>query len=174
MTTEMLPDGSRRLHISRKQFEAVQGALRAYSQKTKCNSVFVVDSSGMLVAHAGTLEAESVGLLATLVAGNYAASNEMARVAGEASGFRTQFLEGKLTSIYVAGVDESFLLAVTFGSHVTFGMVRVQATKTIEELKQVLSGSEDGEQVAIVAQQVQSSDFHSELASRLDAVLSKK
>lgn len=174
MTTELLPDGSRRLHISRKQFDAVQGALRAFSQKTKCHSVFVVDVSGMLVSHAGTMEPESVGLLATLVAGNYAASNEMARVVGESNGFRTQFLEGKATSIYVAGVDESFLLAVTFGAHVTFGMVRVQATKTIDELKVMLTGEEEGDQVAIVAQQVQSSEFHTELTSRLDAVLSTK
>ncbi len=174
MTTELLPDGSRKMHISRGQYTAMQQALRTYSQKTKCHSVFVVDSSGMLVAHAGTMESGGVGLLATLVAGNYAASNEMAKVVGEAHGFRTQFLEGKGESIYVAGIDENFLLSVVFGAHVTFGMVRVQATKTIEELNKVVSAPPEGEQVEIVAQQVQSSEFHSELASRLDQILSVK
>ncbi len=175
LSTEMLADGSKRMHVSRRQFEALSLSLKAFSQTTKCSSVMVVDSSGMLICHAGPLDAGKVGLVATLVAGNYSATAEMARVIGETSGFKTQFLEGKESSLYLAGIDSSLLIAVTFGTHVTFGMVRLQVTKTIEEIRASLAVPEDSqEQIAITAQSVESSEFRSELSSKLDAVLFQK
>jgi predicted regulator of Ras-like GTPase activity (Roadblock/LC7/MglB family) len=171
MNSELLPDGTKRLSLSRTQFEQINEALRGFYQRTKCSALLLADSSGMLVAHAGTLDVGAKSLLSTLAAGNYAATNEIARLAGEASGFKVHFLEGSKNSVYVSGVDENFFLVVVFGETTTFGMVRVLTAKLSEQVHALLSLPIEGEVVEITRREVESPEFRDELSSRLDAVL---
>ena len=170
----MLADGSKRISLSRAQFDSINTTLRAFYQKTKCGAVILADSSGMLVAQAGTLDANVKTLLSTLAAGNYAATNEMARLVQQEQGFKVHFLEGEKNSLFVTGVTESFFLVVVFAQNVTFGMVRILCGKMSEQLKELLNMPVEGETVEIVQREVESEDFREELSSRLDAVLFQK
>ncbi|MFN8389535.1 MAG: roadblock/LC7 domain-containing protein [Bdellovibrionota bacterium] len=171
MTAELLSDGTKRICLSRNQFEKIGEALRAFYQKSKCGAILLADSSGMLIAHSGTLDASAKALLATLAAGNYAATNEMARLVGEEAGFKVHFLEGAKNSVYVTGVDDNYFLVVVFGQTTTFGMVRLMTAKVAEQVLAGLNLPAEGEVVEIVKREVESEEFRDELSSRLDAVL---
>ncbi len=171
MTAQLSTDGTKRISLARAQFEEINVALRALYQKTKCPAVILSDISGMLVAHAGTLDDSSKTLVSSLAAGNYAATNEMAKLIGEENGFKVHFFEGQANSFYLTGIDESSFLVVVFGGQTTFGMVRVLVAKLAEQLRTVLSRPQQGEMVEITQRQVESEDFREELSTKLDAVL---
>ena len=174
MGADIFADGSKRICLSKTQFEQINAALRSFYQKTKCGGALLADVSGMLVAHAGTFDASTKALLSTLAAGNYAATNEMARLIREESGFKVHFLEGRKSSVYITGADESFFLVVVFGETVTFGMVRILAAKLCEQLAAFMKLPAEGEIVEITKREVESEEFREELSSRLDAVLFQK
>ena len=171
MAAQLSADGSKRISLARSQFEEINVSLRALYQKTKCAGVLLSDISGMLVAHAGTLDDSSKTLVSSLAAGNYAATNEMAKLIGEENGFKVHFLEGQKNSFYLTGIDESSFLVVIFGGQTTFGMIRVLVAKLAEQLRTILAAPQQGELVEITQRQVESEDFREELSTRLDAVL---
>lgn len=170
---ELLADGTKKVFLSRKQFEDAGGVLRGFYQKTKCPAIVLADASGMLVSHCGTMDGSSAGLLSALAAGNLAATGEIARLCGEQGKFQSQFLEGKSRGFYVSPLDDNFLLAVVFAENTTVGMVRVLLSKIIEQLQTALyQVSEAGdEMVEIAKKEVESDGFQDELSSRLDSVL---
>ena len=171
MAAELYKDGTKRICLSKKQFDEMAQLLRGLYQKTKCGAAIVADGSGMLVAQSGTLSDDTKILLASLAAGNYAATNEMAKLLNEGSGFKVSFLEGSVNSLYVTAIDESFFFVLVFGTNTTFGMVRVLVAKLLEQLKEILSRPVEGEMVEIVKKEMESAGFQEELSSRLEAVL---
>ncbi len=171
MAAELSADGTKRIYLARSQFDEINQLLRALYTKTKCGAAVLADSSGMVVAQAGTLDENTKILLSSLAAGNYAATNEMARLIKEPAGFKVSFLEGASQSLYVTGVDDTFFLVVVFGTNVTFGMLRVLVVKLVEQLKESLAKPVEGETVEVVKKEVESDAFKEELSSRLDAVL---
>lgn len=174
---ELLPDGTRRISLLQNQYARISAVLQRFVQKTKCSSVMLSYSSGLCVAKSGTMPDATTALLATLAAGNYSATMEMARLIGETSGFRVQFHEGTTANIYVAGIDDNFFLVVVFAKNITFGMVRVQTAKAIQELlpvvTEVAANVEEPENPN-GAEAATDDEFRSELSSRLDAVLFSK
>lgn len=181
---ELKPDGTRQIALSREQYESINGILQSFYRQTKCGVVMLSDVSGLCVAMKGTKDQASMALLSSLAAGNYAATGEIARLINEESSFRGQFHEGKTQSIYLKGINEDFFITVVFGKQITFGMIRVQVEKVIEELAQILAmiaelapaadGTSAGTVLdAQVKNDLQDQSFQDELSSRLDAILGK-
>ncbi len=167
-------DGSKRIQLSKGQFQDLNKCLRSFYQKTKCLSVILCDASGLMLAKQGHMESNNFALLSTLAAADYAATLEMSKILGEENGFKVHFHEGKNSNLYLTSVNETCYLIVVFSKNTTFGMVRVQASKSVQVLREVLLREFSGEAHIFLEQEKQKDreGFEEELSAKLDSVLS--
>ena len=77
--------------------------------------VFVVDKNGQLIAAAGDIDNLDTTSLASLTAGNIAATGGMAKLLRE-NEFATQFHEGEKANIHIQLVGNRVILVVIFDS----------------------------------------------------------
>ncbi len=174
---ELLSDGTKKISLSREQYQGISKVLQGFYRQTKCGVVMLSDTSGLALAQSGRLDSHKMMLLSSVAAGNYSATREMARLIGEDEGFKVQFHEGEENNIYVSGIDDNFFLVVVFGKTTTFGMIRVLVSKTITELDEILktvdADVDDPSRVS-AQEQVGDPEFKDELTSRLDAMFGTK
>jgi predicted regulator of Ras-like GTPase activity (Roadblock/LC7/MglB family) len=112
--------------------ESVQGLVKAANAKV----VFVVDKNGQLIAAAGEIDNIDTTSLASLTAGNIAATGGMAKLLREQE-FATQYHEGKNQHIHIQLVGNRVILVVIFDSKSSLGLVRLRVRKSTEELNQI-------------------------------------
>lgn len=94
--------------------------------------VYVIDKNGQLIASAGdTADLDSTSL-ASLVAGEIAATGGLAQLMGEKE-FSTLFHEGVRDHIHISIVAR-VILVVIFDSRSSLGLVRLRVRKRSEEL----------------------------------------
>ena len=127
-------DMSNSLVLPAPQVEQIERTLDELQAKTNSNFVFLADVSGQLLCVRGRLGKTDVLAFSALTASNMAATKEMARMMGQADGFRLLFHEGQRENIYLAQVGKSFLLAVVFSVDVQIGLVRLFSKRALEEL----------------------------------------
>src|SRR5207237_9582738 len=72
--------------------------------------------------------------LGALLAGNFAAAREIARLIGE-TGFETQFQQGAGRQVVTQAVGDGWLLTVVFRPASSLGPVKVLAGRAAEELR---------------------------------------
>lgn len=106
--------------------------------KSESNSKFVllVDRSGQLISIQGEIEAIDSMAFASLSAGNYAATSELASILGEEE-FSVLFHQGDNESIHISIVVEKIILVVVFDNRTTLGLVRLRVKKAIDDLTKV-------------------------------------
>jgi predicted regulator of Ras-like GTPase activity (Roadblock/LC7/MglB family) len=75
-----------------------------------------------------------VEALGALLAGNFAAAREIARLIGE-TGFETQFQQGAGRQVVTQAVGDGWLLTVVFKAASSLGLVKVLAGRAAEELR---------------------------------------
>lgn len=178
MLTEstLLADGTKQIMISKKQFAEINSALEQFSQRSKCLSIILADSSGLLIARSGSMSPNNLPVLSALAAADYAATKEMAKIIGEQTGFKTQFHEGHQSNLFVNAVNSDYFLVIVFSKEITFGMIRVLSSKTSEELNKILSQPNEENQTteqqnALVKNAVNDQAFQDELSLQLSNVL---
>lgn len=172
----LLPDGTKRIELSKSQFADINKSLQLFYKRTKCPAIIVADASGTLIAKQGSMNPNNFALLSTLAAADYAATVEMSKIIGEQDGFKVHFHEGALHNLYLTTVKDSCYLIVVFSKETTFGMVRVLASKTIEELQRAFSrdtSGEDMQEINGVQEQMGLKGFQEELSTRLDSIMCK-
>ena len=101
--------------------------------EANASMVFLVDKTGQQVAAVGDLENVDATALASLAAGNVAATEGLAQLIGEGE-FCTLFHEGTQTSIHVSLVSERIILLVVFDERSSLGLVRLRVTQCTPEL----------------------------------------
>ena len=99
--------------------------------------VFVIDKNGQLIAAAGETENLDSTSLASLVAGEIAATGGLAKLMGEKE-FSTLFHEGVRDNLHISIVASRVILVVIFDSRSSLGLVRLRVKKCSEELAQIL------------------------------------
>jgi predicted regulator of Ras-like GTPase activity (Roadblock/LC7/MglB family) len=99
--------------------------------------VFVIDKNGQLIAAAGETENLDSTSLASLVAGEIAATGGLAKLMGEKE-FSTLFHEGVRDNLHISIVAGRVILVVIFDSRSSLGLVRLRVKKCSEELAQIL------------------------------------
>jgi len=106
--------------------------------RNESNSKFVllVDRSGQLISIQGEIEAIDSMAFASLSAGNYAATSELANILGEKE-FSVLFHQGDNESIHISIVYERVILVVVFDNRTTLGLVRLRVKKGIEDLTDI-------------------------------------
>ena len=109
-------------------------------EKTNPNAkvVFLVDKNGQQIAAQGEIENLDTTSLASLTAGNVAATDGLARLIGEKE-FSILFHEGERDNIHISIVAQRVILVVIFDERSSLGLVRLRVKKASHELNDVFS-----------------------------------
>ncbi|MBN2494755.1 MAG: roadblock/LC7 domain-containing protein [Deltaproteobacteria bacterium] len=98
--------------------------------------VFLVDKNGQLIASAGEVENIDTTSLASLTAGNIAATGGLAKLIGEKE-FSILFHEGERDNLHISIVAGRVILVVIFDNRSSLGLVRLRVKKTTHDLTQI-------------------------------------
>jgi predicted regulator of Ras-like GTPase activity (Roadblock/LC7/MglB family) len=120
------------------EFQKIKDALQRLRQDANANVVFLVDKNGQQIAAVGDLESLDTTSLASLTAGNVAATDGLARLIGEKE-FSILFHEGEKDNIHISIVAQRVILVVIFDERSSLGLVRLRVKKASTELNDVFA-----------------------------------
>jgi len=115
------------------EFNQIQTVVDRLVKEANAKVVFIVDKNGQLIAASGDTENLDTTSLASLTAGNIAATGGMAKLLKE-NEFATQFHEGENANIHIQLVGNRVILVVIFDARSSLGLVRLRVRKSSEEL----------------------------------------
>jgi len=99
-------------------------------------AVFLVDKNGQLVAEAGEFNEIDTTSLASLVAGNIAATGGLAKILGEDE-FPNHFHQGERDNLHISLVAQRIILVVIFDERSSLGLVRLRVKKARQRLVEI-------------------------------------
>lgn len=97
----------------------------------KC--VYLVDKDGQLITSSGETGDIDSTSLASLTAGNIAATGGLAKLIGEKE-FTILFHEGERDNIHISVIGQRVILVVIFDKRSSLGLVRLRVKKASDEL----------------------------------------
>ncbi|HMK48432.1 MAG TPA: roadblock/LC7 domain-containing protein [Thermodesulfovibrionales bacterium] len=115
------------------EFHRIDAELKKLHQQANSKVVFLVDKNGQLIASAGDTHDLDTTSLASLTAGNIAATGGIARLLGEKE-FTILFHEGEKDNIHISLIGQRIILVVIFDSRSSLGLVRLRVKKASETL----------------------------------------
>lgn len=115
------------------EFQKIDEELQKLHQQANANIVFLVDKNGQLIASAGDTHNIDTTSLASLTAGNIAATGGIARLLGEKE-FTILFHEGEKDNIHISLIGQRVILVVIFDQRSSLGLVRLRVKKTADVL----------------------------------------
>ena len=118
------------------EFNQIQAIVDNLVQAANSKVVFIIDKNGQLIAAAGETEHIDTTSLASLTAGNIAATGGIAKLLRE-NEFATQFHEGEKANIHIQLVGNRVILVVIFDSESSLGLVRLRVRRATDELNRV-------------------------------------
>jgi predicted regulator of Ras-like GTPase activity (Roadblock/LC7/MglB family) len=118
------------------EFNQIQAIVDNLVQAANSKVVFIIDKNGQLIAAAGDTEQIDTTSLASLTAGNIAATGGIAKLLRE-NEFATQFHEGEKANIHIQLVGNRVILVVIFDNKTSLGLVRLRVKKACESLNAI-------------------------------------
>jgi predicted regulator of Ras-like GTPase activity (Roadblock/LC7/MglB family) len=115
------------------EFKEVQKEVERLRQDANCKVVFLVDKNGQLIASAGEDKDMDTTSLASLTAGNIAATGGLAKLLGEKE-FSILFHEGEKDHLHISLVGDRVILVVIFDNRTSLGLVRLRVKRSSENL----------------------------------------
>jgi predicted regulator of Ras-like GTPase activity (Roadblock/LC7/MglB family) len=115
------------------EFHQIQEIVGNLVKSSNASVVFIVDKNGQLIASSGDSEHIDTTSLASLTAGNIAATGGIAQLLRERE-FSSQFHEGEHANIHIQLVDNRVILVVIFDKKTSLGLVRLRVRKASEQL----------------------------------------
>ncbi len=115
------------------EFNKIDNELQKLYIQTNAKVVFLVDKNGQLIATAGDTHDLDTTSLASLTAGNIAATGGIARLLGERE-FTILFHEGEKDNIHISLIGTRVILVVIFDKRSSLGLVRLRVKKASETL----------------------------------------
>ena len=126
------------LVLFEEDFRRLQQVLRRLRQETDATIVLLVDKNGQRIASVGDVDALDMTALASLTAGNVAATDGLARILGERE-FSVLLHEGEKENIHLSIVGGKVILVVIFADRATLGLVRLRVRQATSELAQAFA-----------------------------------
>lgn len=121
--------------------------LRQHLSQLQANSgascIVLLSAEGYTIETAGITSGMDTSNISALVAANFAASSELARILKSNSVFKSSFHEGPEYNIYAHDVDGDYLLAVIFGSETKPGAVWHYTKQAAAELVPLIANHKD-------------------------------
>jgi len=118
------------------EFQKIRQALQRLLQDASAQLVFLVDKNGQQIAAVGDMNSLDTTSLASLTAGNVAATDGLARLIGEKE-FSILFHEGEKDNIHISIVARRVILVVIFDERASLGLVRLRVRRATTELEAV-------------------------------------
>jgi predicted regulator of Ras-like GTPase activity (Roadblock/LC7/MglB family) len=120
------------------EFNQIKQVISKLRVDANAKVVFLVDKNGQQIAAHGEIENLDTTSLASLTAGNVAATDGLAKLIGEKE-FSILFHEGEKDNIHISIVAQRVILVVIFDERSSLGLVRLRVKKASEELNRVFT-----------------------------------
>jgi predicted regulator of Ras-like GTPase activity (Roadblock/LC7/MglB family) len=115
------------------EYRQISAVCDRLCRESNAKVVFVVDKNGQLIAAAGQTENLDTTSLASLTAGNIAATGGLAKLIGEKE-FSILFHEGERDNLHISIVGGRVILVVIFDNRSSLGLVRLRVKRATQEL----------------------------------------
>ncbi len=110
--------------------------LKKLNELARAKVSFLVDKDGQLIASMGETGDIDTTSLASLTAGNIAATGGMAKLLGEKE-FSILFHEGEKDNIHISLVGQRAILVVVFDDRSSLGLIRLRVKRSVAALAAV-------------------------------------
>jgi len=124
------------------EFDRISHVLNRLKVDANAKVVFLVDKNGQQIAGAGEIDLVDTTSLASLTAGNVAATDGLARLIGERE-FTILFHEGRKDNIHISIVGQRLILVVIFDERSSLGLVRLRVRKASGSVEKILNEMEE-------------------------------
>jgi predicted regulator of Ras-like GTPase activity (Roadblock/LC7/MglB family) len=118
------------------EFQEINVVIERLLQEANAKVIFLVDKNGQLISGVGDTERFDTTSLASLTAGNIAATGGLAKLIGEKE-FSILFHEGEKDNLHISIVGGRVILVVLFDSRSSLGLVRLRVKKSSDELSAI-------------------------------------
>src|SRR6476659_50154 len=118
------------------EYQRIKTIIARLRTESNAKLVFLVDKNGQQIAAHGELENFDATSLASLTAGNVAATDGLAKLIGEKE-FSILFHEGERDNIHISLVAQRVILVVIFDERTSLGLVRLRVRRAMAELDRI-------------------------------------
>jgi predicted regulator of Ras-like GTPase activity (Roadblock/LC7/MglB family) len=115
------------------EFKQINVVMEKLLRESNSRVIFLVDKNGQLISGVGDVEQFDTTSLASLTAGNIAATGGLAKLIGEKE-FSILFHEGEKDNLHISIVGGRVILVVLFDAKSSLGLVRLRVKKASDEL----------------------------------------
>jgi predicted regulator of Ras-like GTPase activity (Roadblock/LC7/MglB family) len=133
--------------VTEKDHTSFMTILDDLARESNAKFVFLLDKAGQQIASAGNLDDVDATSLASLTAGNVAATEGVAQLVGEPE-FMTLYHEGRKEHLHINVIGKKVILLVVFDERSSLGLVRLrveQCTPRLNEaIRDMLARTESG------------------------------
>lgn len=124
------------LVVYEEEFRKIDEELNNLHRQANAKVVFLVDKNGQLISSVGATHDLDTTSLASLTAGNIAATGSIAKILGEQE-FTILFHEGAKDNLHISLVGDRIILVVIFDQRTSIGLVRLRVKKTTGNLVRI-------------------------------------
>ena len=124
------------LLLYEEEYRLLQEIIGRLTKDASAKVVFLVDKNGQQIAAAGEVKSIDATSLASLTAGNVAATDGLAKLIGEKE-FSLLFHEGEKDNLHISIVGKRGILVVIFDQNSSLALVRLRVKKASRELLEI-------------------------------------
>jgi len=118
------------------EYQQIINEVDRLCKDSNSKAVFLVDKNGQLIASAGEDKGMDTTSLASLTAGNIAATGGLAKLLGEKE-FSILFHEGEKDHLHISLVGDRVIVVVIFDNRTSLGLVRLRVKRASESLARI-------------------------------------
>lgn len=118
------------------EFAKINEVAERLLREANARVVFLVDKNGQLITGVGETDRFDTTSLASLTAGNIAATGGLAKLIGEKE-FSILFHEGEKDNLHISIVAGRIILVVLFDARSSLGLVRLRVRKASDEMSTI-------------------------------------
>ncbi len=115
------------------EYREITAVVERLLRDANAKCVYLVDKDGQLISSSGDTKDIDSTSLASLTAGNIAATGGLAKLIGEKE-FSILFHEGERDNLHISVVGQRVILVVIFDKRSSLGLVRLRAKRASTEL----------------------------------------
>jgi len=144
------------------EYREITAILEKLLREANAKCVYLVDKDGQLIAASGETKDIDSTSLASLTAGNIAATGGLAKLIGEKE-FSILFHEGERDNIHISVVGQRVILVVIFDKRSSIGLVRLRVKKACDDLsksiQKLVGKMEGGAEKETILQEITDDDI---------------
>ena len=115
------------------EFKQISVICERLTREANAKAILLVDKNGQYITSHGEIDNLDTTSLASLTAGNIAATSGLAKLIGEKE-FPNVFHEGEKDNLHLSIVAQRAILVVMFDKRSSLGLVRLRVKKASDEL----------------------------------------